>query len=109
MTDTELYQIVKDHREAWPEVFETLTMPSGRVFIVCGDRPPIGVEYCDEDSDMNDEDLLAFEASFHRAILARTHVSVDKWPEGYIVRVQSHSFESPRLIEAYAKALEWLK
>jgi hypothetical protein len=109
MTDTELFEIVKGHREAWPDVYEPLILESGLVLIVRNDEPPIGRVYVDEADDADDCTVLMFEASFHRALIARTNVSVDKWPDGYIVRVQSHSFESPRLIEAYAAALEWLK
>lgn len=93
MNSEQFYEIVVRHRDAWPSKVQMV----GKLW-VC-DTLPMPIENA----------MLMFEASFHRAILARTNVSVDKWPDGYIVRVQSHSFDSPRLIEAYAKALEWLK
>lgn len=107
MTDTELYQIVKDHREAWPEHYVYDEWFS--CFALRGTLEVCGHGDTRQKQVDTKTAVLAFEASFHRAILARTNVSVDKWPDGFIVRVQSHSFDSPRLIEAYANALEWLK
>lgn len=110
MTDTELFEIVKGHREAWPEVYETLTLESGRVLIVRNDEPPIGRVYVDDEDDSDDCTVLMFEASFHRALLKRTaSVRVESWLECFRVIVQHHEFEAKTLIEAYAAALEWLK
>lgn len=104
MTDTELYQIVKDHREAWPEMVEP-TMSDGDIRIIA-----TGTVMVDDDDTVSEETLLMFEASFHRAMLKRTaSVRVESWPECFRVIVQHHEFEAPTLIEAYAKALEWLK
>ena len=107
MTDTELFEIVKGHREAWPEMVEPwstfeLSFARGQWNLITDYGQNITCVYLSQA-------VLMFEASFYRALIARTNVSVDKWPDGYIVRVQSHSFESPSLIEAYAAALEWLK
>jgi len=110
MTDTELFEIVKGHREAWPEVFDTLTLPSGRVFLVRMDEPPIGRVYVDEPCNINDDEVMMFEASFHRALLKQTYsVRVEQWRDWYKVIVKHEEFDAPTLIEAYAKALEWLK
>ena len=99
MTDTELYEIVKGHREAWPEhvgyshatySFECATETTHIMFEI-------------------EHAVLMFEASFHRELLKRTAVRVESWPEGFIVRLQSQALYSPHLIEAYAKAMEHLQ
>jgi hypothetical protein len=113
MTDNELYQIVKDYPEDWPEVFETMERPSGGVFIVRKDDPPIGRVYVDEDEPVAEDVMMLFEASFHRKLLAKTDVYAFRSREGrYTVQVRNKDFEAPSLIEAYAlalNALEWLK
>ena len=111
MTDNELYQIVKEHREAWPEVFDTLARTSGGVFFVRNDEPPIGRVYVDDDEQVADDVMMLFEASFHRKLVATNeNVLVTKaTTEWYYVKISNKVFEAASLIEAYAKALEWLK
>jgi hypothetical protein len=100
MTDTELYEIVKGHREAWPHDvgYSALTY---------------SFEYATETTHIMFElehSVLMFEASFHRALLANTdYVYVVKDTERYSVQICDTDFEAATLIEAYAKALEWLK
>ena len=97
MTDTELYQIVKDHREAWPEHAAAHDVDGETMFIIEGGGHASTVR-------------LMFEASFHRELLTYTYFTrVEKWPDMFKVIVKHEEFEAPSLIEAYAKALEWLK
>ena len=88
MNDVELHEIVKDHRDAWPK--------------------NVG---CDQFKDpVSARLLLLFEASFHRAILKHTYcIRVEDHIDIKYVIVKHRQFEAPTLIEAYAKALEWLK
>ena len=109
MTDTELFEIVKGHREAWPDVYEPLILESGLVLIVRNDEPPIGRVYVDEADDADDCTVLMFEASFHRALIARGDVYTHHLMGTYTVQIGDHDFTGGSLIEAYAKALEWLK
>lgn len=104
MTNDELYEIVKDHTDAWPENMRD--HPSGFLLKHDGDGEPGTHEFV-----MPDEHaLLAFEASFHRAIRKHTYcMRVEDHKEQIYVIVKHHQFEAPSLIEAYAKALEWLK
>ena len=98
MTDTDLYQIVKDHREAWPERAEWMHLGEGNYAMVVDDGTSLATTE------------LAFEASFHRAIQNHTYsVLTEIANESARVTVQHHTFDAPTLIEAYAKALEWLK
>jgi hypothetical protein len=99
MTDTELYEIVKGHREAWPRDvgYSALTY---------------SFEYATETTHIMFElehSVLMFEAAFHRALLAKTDVYATPSHGGYTVQVRDLDFEAPTLIEAYAKALDWLK
>lgn len=97
MTDWELYEIVKDHKEAWPEDAR---------FSTNGEGVPHFVMW---DSAMPEAELM-FEASFHRALLKQTYsVRVEQWRDWHKVIVKHEEFDAPTLIEAYAKALEWLK
>lgn len=97
MTDWELYQIVKDHKDAWPKDARFSTNGEGMPHFVIWDAELPEAE-------------LVFEASFHRAILKHTYcMRVEDHKEQIYVIVKHHQFEAPTLIEAYAKALEWLK
>lgn len=98
MTDTELFEIVKGHREAWPEGMTWQHIGLGiECFVIDGG---ISTETC----------VLAFEASFHRSILKYTYcMRVEDHKDQIYVIVKHHQFEAPTLIEAYARALEWLK
>lgn len=97
MTDTDLYQIVKDHREAWPEDVHVEWWPmSGDVdFIRLGSR----LQFPD----------FVFEASFHRSLMKRGDVYTRHTHGLFTVQVADKDFDAGSLIEAYAKALEWLK
>ena len=95
MNDWELYEIVKDHKEAWPEDVRFTTEEAVPRVIIWGDTLPL--------ADM------AFEASFHRALLKRGDVYVTMLGESATVQVRDMDFTAASLIEAYAKALEWLK
>lgn len=101
MNDTELYQIVKDHKDAWPMGAERVDGNDGRVYVVM-----------DGDSSLTTT-MLSFEASFHRALMARGDDRGDVYASHfrgtYTVQIDDHDFCAPTLIEAYAKALEWLK
>jgi hypothetical protein len=99
MTDTELFEIVKVHREAWPE--RAVHHRSGEYAYMWIDDG--------KDADCSATCLLAFEAAFMRALLAKTDVYATPSHGGYTVQVRDLDFEAPTLIEAYAKALEWLK
>jgi hypothetical protein len=99
MTDTELFEIVKGHREAWPRDvgYSALTY---------------SFEYATETTHIMFElehAVLMFEAAFHRALLAKIDVYATPSHGWYTVQVRDLDFEAPTLIEAYAKALEWLK
>jgi len=52
---------------------------------------------------------MLFEAAFHRALLKHCDVYTDRTDGGYMVQIGNHDFTGGSLIEAYAKALEWLK
>ena len=99
MTDTELYEIVKGHREAWPEDVRMDTRESGEpYFVLWGASFP----YAE----------LMFEASFHRMLLANTdYVFATRHDDGkrYTVQICDTDFEAASLIEAYVMALDWLK
>lgn len=98
MTDTELFEIVKGHREAWPSGAEWVDIGDGQHLMTLDG--PNAMETM----------LLAFEASFHRAIRKHTYcMRVEDHKDQIYVIVKHHQFEAPTLIEAYAKALEWLK
>ena len=110
MTDTELFEIVKGHREAWPEVFETLARPSGGMFFVRNDEPPIGRVYVDDDEPVADDVMMLFEAAFHRALLKLGYVFTENSVTGeYCVQACDFDFTGGSLIEAYANALRGLK
>jgi len=97
MTDDELYEIVKDHREAWPEHVRYDNVCDEMLFCIDGGGHASTVR-------------LLFEASFPRAILKYTYcMRVEDHGDIKHVVVKHHQFEAPTLIEAYAKALEWLK
>ena len=96
MTDTELFEIVNGHREAWPEDVDVEWWPSGDVdFVRLGSR----VQFPD----------IVFEAAFHRALIARGDVYTHHLNGTYTVQTGDHDFTGGSLIEAYAAALEWLK
>ena len=96
MTDTELFELVKGHREAWPEDVRLDIRESGEpYFVLWGSSFP----YAE----------LAFEASFHRALMQRGDVYTHHLMGTYTVQIGDHDFDAPSLIEAYAAALEWLK
>lgn len=98
MTDTELFEIVKGHLGAWPE---------GMTWQHIG----LGIECFVIDGGVSTEtSVMLFEASFHRALHKNTYSVLTEIAYEYArVTVQHHTFEAPSLIEAYAKALEWLK
>lgn len=96
MTDTELFEIVKGHREAWPDEFVVRQWPSGQITFMLWGSPFAYTE-------------LAFEATFHRALLERGDVYTHHIGGTYTVQTGDHDFTGGSLIEAYAKALEWLK
>lgn len=88
MTDTELYEIVKGHREAWPEDV-ALTLRK--------DERPV-----------SNATMLMFEAAFHRELVKLG--SVETYTTKmltHIVTVRNSTFEGATLIEAYVEALEW--
>jgi hypothetical protein len=102
MTDTELYEIVKGHREAWPEGLMYDANAIWGEWVWYQDGPSRhGV--------LHDTARLALEASFHRALLAKTDVYATPSHGGYTVQVRDLDFEAPTLIEAYAMVLEWFK
>ena len=104
MTDDELYQIVKDYPEAWPK--DVRDHPSGFLLKHDGGGEPGRHEFVMP----TEHAVLAFEASFPRAILKYTYcMRVEDHGNIKHVVVKHHQFEAPTLIEAYAKALEWLK
>lgn len=98
MTDTELFEIVKGHREAWPEDVTHHTVGE-QAYLWTDDK------FCSGPTSL----LLAFEASFHRALLACGDVYTHHIGGTYTVQTGDHDFTGGSLIEAYAKALEWLK
>jgi hypothetical protein len=103
MNGVELFEIVKNHREAWPEDVEY--------------HPPRHDSYSWSDKTCGGFHtrlaLLAFEASFHRKLADGRDVLTMSMMAGgiraYQVQVDDHDFYAVNLIEAYAKALEWLK
>lgn len=104
MTDYELFDIVAEHREAWPDMYEPKGCGGDIRIIKCGSL------MVDDDDTVSEETMLAFEASFNRTLMERTSsVRCERWPDSFQVTVQHHDFDEPTLIEAYAKALEWTK
>jgi hypothetical protein len=99
MTDTELFEIVKGHREAWPRDvgYSALTY---------------SFEYATETTHIMFElehAVMMFEAAFHRALLAKGDVYVTPSARGYTIDLDGWYGEATTLIECYAKALEWRK
>lgn len=91
MTDTELFEIVKGHREAWPERAVMMLRK--------------------DDNQVGDETMLMFEAAFHRELLKLGIVTTYITPKmgTHMVTVKDSTFEGATLIEAYAMAMEWHK
>ena len=97
MTDDELHEIVKKYPEVWPKDVVLDSPEWGEPMFVMYGLP---VHFSE----------LMFEASFHREILKYTYcMRVEDHGDIKHVVVKHHQFEAPTLIEAYAKALEWLK
>jgi hypothetical protein len=98
MTDDELYEVVKDHREAWPEHVRYDDIGGGEMI------------FCIDGGGYSSMVRQMFEATFPRAILKHTYcMRVEDHGDIKHVIVKHHQFEAPTLIEAYAKALEWLE
>lgn len=97
MTDTELYLIVKDHRESWPKQLVYADLGHGDYVFT--------LDKCQFPEVM----VLVMEAAFHRALLERGDVYTHHIGGTYTVQTGDHDFTGGSLIEAYAKALEWLK
>ena len=99
MTDTELFEIVKGHREAWPERVTHHIV--GNYSYLWND---------DElDSERSQTIKMLFEASFHRALMQRGDVYTHHLNGTYTVQTGDHDFTGGSLIEAYAAALEYHK
>ena len=102
MTDTELFEIVKDHRYAWPRDVGY----AGGLY---------SFEYATEKTHVlfeTDHAVMLFESSFHQTLVANTdyvHTTRHNGGAWYAVQVCDRDFEAPTLIEAYALALEWMK
>jgi hypothetical protein len=104
MNHSELFDVVNDHPEAWPD--DVRHCSDGFLLAHDGDGEPGLHEFVMPDQHA----LLAFEASFHRAIRKHTYcMRVEDHGDMMYVIVKHHQFEAASLIEAYAKALEWLK
>lgn len=94
MNSEQFHEIVNQHTDAWPDKVEMV----GKLWV------------CDTLPMPMDNVMLMFEASFHRAIRKHTYcMRVEDHKDQIYVIVKHHQFEAPTLIEAYAKALEWLK
>jgi len=94
MNSEQFHEIVNQHTDAWPAKVEMV----GKLWV------------CDTLPMPMDNVMLMFEASFHRALLKQTYsVRVEQWRDWHKVIVKHEEFDAPTLIEAYAKALEWLK
>jgi len=104
MSDDELYEIVKDHTEAWPK--DVRDHPSGFLLKHDGGGEPGTHEFVMP----TEHAVFVFEASFQRALQEYSYSVITAVSKHCArVTVQHHDFEAPTLIEAYAKALEWLK
>jgi len=97
MNDKDLYEIVKKYPDLWPKDVVLDSPEWGEPMFVMYGLPVHVAE-------------LMFESVFHRELQQRTYSVLTAMSKDSVrVTVQHHDFDAPTLIEAYAKALEWLE